>query len=246
MTISNEKTYALFFNPTNKKIVAELEKQGAKVFLFPPLEEERIVLDEESVAAIKNLGNFDWIIFPDILTVDFFLEILRENEIDLFEMDSAQVCTFGETVADRLRFVQLHADVIPNAVDSNNVFLALSDYIGQDKFRSLKFLFLKQTLQHYEIEKKLIGSGSIVFELPIYQTKVLRTNEITKLKTLLKNGAIDEFIFSSPTDLIALENYFENESISKTLSEINVWAANKEIFQTLTEYDLKAKYFQLK
>jgi uroporphyrinogen-III synthase len=244
--MSNEKTYALFSNPTNRKIVAELENKGAKVFLFLPLEIERTVLDEESVAAIKNLCDFDWIIFPDVLTVDYFLQILQENEIDLFEMDSARVCTFGETVADRLRFVQLHADVIPNSVNVNNVFHALFDYIGQDEFCSLKFLFLKQSSRQYGIKNKLVERGADVFELPIYQAGISGAAEITKLKTLLKGGAIDEFIFSSPTDLIALENYFENESISKTLSEINVWAAHKEMFQTLTEYDLKAKYFQLK
>jgi uroporphyrinogen-III synthase len=245
MPNSNEKTYALFSNPTNKKIIAELEKQGAKVFLFPPLETERTVLDEESAAAIKNLSSFDWMIFPDVLTVEYFLEILQENEIDLFEMDLVQVCAFGESVADRLRFVQLHADVIPNSVEAGSVFLALSDYIGQNAFRNLKFLLPKETSQQFEIKKKLIEIGANVFELPIYQAKVSITDKITKLKTLLKGGAIDEFVFSSPTDLIALQNYFGN-SITETLSDINVSAVNKEMFQALKENNLKANYFQLK
>jgi uroporphyrinogen-III synthase len=246
MPDSDEKTYALFSNPTNKKIVAELEKRGAKVFLFPPLEIERTILDENYIAAIKNPGAFDWIIFPDVLTVDYFLQVLQENKVDLFEMDLVQVCAFGEAVADRLRFVQLHADVIPNSIEGNNVFPALSDYIGQDEFCGLKFLLAKENSLRYEIKKKLIESGAIVFELPIYQIKISRAGEIAKLKTLLKGGAIDEFIFSSPTDLVALKNYFDNDSIAETLSEVNVCAANKEIFQALNEYDLKAKYFHTK
>ncbi len=246
MANSDEKTYALFSNPTNKKIVAELEKNGAKVFLFPPLEIQRTVLDEESIAAIKNLSGFDWIIFPDVLTVDCFLEILQENEIDLFEMDSVQVCTFGEAAADRLRFVQLHADVIPNSVEGGNPFHALFDFIGQDQFRSLRFLLTKEISRQYEIKNKLAESGADVFELPIYQAKDSSADKITKFKTLLKGGAIDEFIFSSPTDLLALQNYFDNEMIAETLSEINISALNKEMFQTLKEFDLKANYFRLK
>ncbi len=246
MPNSNEKTYALFSNPTNRKIVAALEKEGTKVFQFPPLETEKMVLDEKSIAGIKNLNLFDWIIFPDVLTVDYFLQILEENEIDSFEMDSAQVCAFGEAVADRLRFVQLHADVIPTSVEAANVFLALSDYIGKDKLCNLKFLLPKATSPEYEIKEKLIGNGANVVELPIYQAKISRADEIAKLKILLKGGAIDEFIFSSPTDLIALKLYFNSNRISAILSEINVSTVDKAMFQTSKEHDLKPDYFRLK
>jgi uroporphyrinogen-III synthase len=246
MTNFNEKTYALFSNPTNKKIIAELEKQGAKVFQFPPLDTEKIVSVEKSVADIKNLNAFDWIIFPDVLTVDYFLQILEENAIDLFEMDSIQVCAFGETVADRLRFVQLHADVIPTSVEAASVFLALSDYIGKDELSSLKFLLPKEISQEFEIKEKLVESGASVVELPIYQAKISRTDETAKLKVLLKGGAIDEFIFSAPTDLIALKHYFNNKLISATLSELNVSTIDKAMFQTLKEHNLKADYFRLK
>lgn len=246
MTNPDEKTFALFSNPTNKKIAAELEKRGAKVFQFPLLETEEIVLDEKSVAAVKNFAGFDWIIFPDVLAVDFFLQTLRENEIDLFEMDSAQVCAVGESVADRLRFVQLHADVVPCSVDTANVFLALSAYIGEDELSNLKFLLPKENSMEYEIKENLIERGASVVELPIYQAKIARSDELTKLKTLLKGGAIDEFIFSSPTDLIALRHLFDNDSVSATLSEINVSAVDKAALQILKEHALKADYFRFK
>jgi len=242
----DEKTYALFSNPINKKIISQLESKGAKVFRFPPLETKKIILDEKTIADIENLDVFDWIIFPDVLTVDYFLQILGENEIDLFEMDSVQVCALGEAVADRLRFVQLHADVIPTSVEAASIFLALSDYVGKDEFSELKFLLPKGTLQEYEIKEKLVECGANVFELPVYQAHISRTDEIARLKVLLKGGAIDEFIFSSATDLIVLRYYFDNDPISITLSEINVSAVDKAMFQTLKEYDLRADYFRLK
>jgi uroporphyrinogen-III synthase len=171
---------------------------------------------------------------------------LEENAIDLFEMDSIQVCAFGEAVADCLRFVQLHADVIPTSVEAASVFLALSDYIGKDELSSLKFLLAKEISQEFEIKEKLVESGASVVELPIYQAKISRADETGKLKVLLKGGAIDEFIFSAPTDLVALKHYFNNKSISTTLSEINVSTVDKVMFQTLKEHDLKADYFRLK
>jgi uroporphyrinogen-III synthase len=245
MPNSNEKTYALFSNPTNKKIVATLEEKGTKVFQFPPLETEKTSLDEKSVACIKNLNSIDWVIFPDVLTVDYFLQILEETEIDLFEMDSVRVCAFGETVADRLRFVQLHADIIPTSIEAAQVFLALSDYIGKDGLNKLKFLLAKETLLEYEIREKLIEKGANVVAMPVYQAKKMKTDEITKLKILLKGGAIDEFIFSSPTDLIALKHYFGSNEISTILSEINISTIDKAMFQALKEHNLKPQYLQL-
>ncbi len=246
MTNSADKTYALFSTPTNKKIIAELEKKEMKVFQFPPLETEKLVLDEKSAAVIKNLNAFDWIIFTDVLTVDYFVEILEENAIDLFEMDALNICAFGEAVADRLRFVQIHTDVIPTLIETTSIYIALSDYVGNDELSKLSFLLLKEASLEYEIKAKLTGRGANVEELSIYQAKIAKADELTKLKILLKSGAIDEFIFSSPTDLTALMHYFDDELISATLSEIKVSAIDKAMFQTLRENDLKADYFRLK
>lgn len=246
MTNSNEKTYALFSNPANRKIISKLEKDGAKVFKFPPLETEKIVLDKKIIADLENFSNFDWIIFPDVLTVDYFLQNLQENEIDLFEIDSVRVCAIGEAVADCLRFVQLHADVIPTSTKTKDVFLALSDYIGKDKLNGLKFLLPKEKSLEYEIKKSLIMSSANVIELPIYQAKISSAIEIAKLKILLTGGAIDEFIFSTPTDLLAFKSYFNTDSIAAILSEIKVSALDKTVLQALGESNLTAAYFHLK
>ncbi len=245
-----EKTYALFANPTNKKIVSELEKSGAKVFKFPPLETEKIFSGKKSIAEIENLDSFDWIIFPDVLTVNYFLEILTENEIDLFALDSVRVCAFGETVADHLRFAQLHADVVPISLDAAKVFSALIDYIGKEELKNRNFLLPKEISLEYEIEKKLSESGAKVVGLPVYQAKISEADEIARLKILLKGGAIDEFIFSTPTDLLALKFYFKGEPISEQISEacseIGVFATDKVMFQFLKENDFPAKFFRLK
>lgn len=245
MTNFDEKTCALFAAPTNKKIIAELERRGAKVFLFPPLATEKAVLDEKAKSVIKNLDRFDWIIFPDVLTVEYFLEILPENEIDLFAMDSLGVCAFGEAVADRLRFAQLHADVIPTSIDAANTFRALSEYVGKDKLSGLKILLPKEISFVYEIEQKLIESGAGVVGLPVYQAKISAANEIAKLKALVRGGAVDEFVFSSPSDLIALQCYFD-DSMATVMREIKISAIDKIMIQILKEHHLKADYFRLK
>jgi len=239
---ADEKTYGLFDTPLNKKLVVEFEKNAANFFLFPPIETEKIILDEEKKELLKDLTAFDWIIFTDVLTVEYFLQTLGENEIDFFELDAVRVFAAGEAVADRLRFAQIHADLIPNSVETNIIFSAITEYIGEENLDGLSFLAVEENSFDLEIDKLLAAKNAEIIELPVYRTKISNKQEITRLTTLLKGGAIDEFIFSSPEDLIALEHYFPDESISEVFPEIKVLAVDENIFQTLKENNFKPHY----
>ncbi|MDQ3064105.1 MAG: uroporphyrinogen-III synthase [Acidobacteriota bacterium] len=236
---ANEKTYALFANPANRKLIAELENTGARVFQFPPIDTEKIALDEKSVDYLRHLADFDWLIFSDVLTVDYFLEALEENAIDSFEMDLLRVCAFGEAVSDRLRFAAIHADIIPTSVEIDVVFAAMLDYIGGEELKSLKILFANKSFSENLLTKKLQASGAEVLELPIYKIKFEKNLEIAKLKTLLEVGAIDEFIFTAPDDFVALKQYFESEMLFEIFKEVKVTAADAVNFQTAREHKLE-------
>lgn len=239
-----EKTYAIFSHSSNQKIIAALEAKNARVFLFPPLETEKINLNEREIDDLRNLESFDWIIFPDNLSVEFFLQILEENDIDFFKLDELRVCAFGEAVSDSLRFVQLHADVVPTSISPTIVFNALSEYIGRGDFNFLKFLLPKASSSRYEIAEILRGQNAAVLELAVYQTNKINSSEISKLKVLLDGGAIDEFIFSAPPDLIALNRYFGEHECRRILSEIKLSAVGQSIIRLLRENNFEANYFK--
>ncbi len=234
----HDKTFALFANPTNQKIVSELEHAGAKIIKFPPLETEKIELNESSIEQLSRLAEFDWVIFPDVLTVDFFLQTLEENAVDFFELDAIRVCAFGEAVSDQLRFVQLHADVIPNRLRTEDVLSALKNYIAAEDFQNLKFLLVRGSLVEGELKKQLTQAGAEVCELPVYQIKISKENEIPKIKALLKGGAIDEFVFSAPTDFIYLNYIFSGEPLARVFADVKISAADPIVYQTVRENDL--------
>jgi len=241
-----EKTFACFANPNNVKLISEIEKTKAKIIKFPEIEAEKIVLNENSIELVKNLKNYDWIIFTDVLAVDFLLEILEENAIDFYDLDETRVCALGEVVSDRLRFVQLHADVIPNRVTAKIVVSSLQSYIAEDQFKESKFLIVKELSLDNKISKELVEIGAEVSELSIYRIKFRVEDQIAKLRTLLIGGAVDEFIFSAPTDFIALKYIFNEEPFAKLFSGIKVSAADGLTLQTVREHDLKhADLFRL-
>ncbi len=73
----------------------------------------------------------------------------------------------------------------------------------------------------------------------VYKVKIEKNLEITKLKTLLRSGAIDEFIFTAPNDFISLKQYFETGKLINIFREVNVSATDAVNFQTAREHKLE-------
>lgn len=237
--------YAIFDTAANRKIVGDLRKSGANIFLFPPLETAKLALNETETAHFTNLKKFDWLIFADVLTVDYFLETLESNAIDFYDLDEIRVCAFGETVSDRLRFASVHADVILAKVGTAEVYAALINYIGEAEIGGLRFFYLTSDSEASDLANGLRAKNAEVVELPVYEAVRNETSELIKLKTLLKGGAIDEFILTAPTDLIALKNYFQPENLADVLSEIKISASDGVMFQAAKEHDLsRVGFFQ--
>ena len=232
---SADKTYALFLNPANRKIISDLELSGAKTVLLPTLETREIAGRTDNPPPL--LKNFDWLIFTDIYTVEFFLQKLQEDGFDFFDLDEFRICAYGESVADRLRFVQLHSDIVPNRIKTSEVLQAIRDYFGEESnLKNTRFLILKEKKLLSEIAKELKKIGAVAVEFPIYEITAENESEIAKLKSLLIGGAIDEFIFTSPFDVVNLAHLFPNENLPDILNEIRLTAVNKTVLQSLEEF----------
>lgn len=235
---SAEKSYGLFANQSNRKIISELEVIGANVILFPAVEVKEIS-GGELENTIDKLSDYNWLIFPDIYTVEFFLQKLTELNFDFYELDEIRVCAYGESVADRLRYAQLHADVIPNTIKTPEVLQAIKDYIfDEDELREARFLILKEKESSPAISSELKNLGAQVAETSAYEVIHEDRAQNAKLKSLLKGGAIDEFIFTSPFDIINLAHLFPNENLSDILAETSLYASDNTTQQSIQEFRL--------
>lgn len=232
---SQEKTYALFASPLNQKRLSQLQKLEIETIIFPTI---AVTESNYSTRILQSLSEFDWLIFPDVYAVEFFVNSLEKLDIDLFELDSLRVLAYGEAVADRLRFSQLHADVIPPTVKTSDVLQSLKDYIfDEDEFDGQKFLVLKKKNSEIDLVKELPN----VSEIEIYEVEIKDESEIPKLKALLKGGAIDEFIFSSHYDVLNLAQLFQTENLADLLKGITLTATDNLTLQSLQEFRLIEK-----
>ena len=228
-----DKTYAVFDRPANRKIISGLEEQGAKVFRINFPEIEAVELSNPDLQKLQNPVDFDWLVFLDVFAVEVFLQKLEEFGIDFFELDAVRICAFGEAVSDRLRFVQIHSDVIPPDFKPENVLQAVGDFAIN--IESLRFLILKRTGSNCNLSDMLRAGKAEASEIEIYRLKP--DAELSKIMALLTGGAIDTFLFNTPEEVFAFVNLF-GDGMFEDLR----FSSNDEITrQTLKEFNFENK-----
>lgn len=240
-----KKTYGLIAGPLNNKLIADLRQKGEEVLVFPAIKTTNVKLTEIAVDLIKNPTDFDWIILTEVFAADYFIEVLRERETDFFELDNLTVCALGEAVADRLRFIQVHADVIPPNNSDEAVFSEIRRFVGGE-LKNLRLAVLRENSKIFSFAEMLRRENAVVEELPVYKAGFVDESEITKLKTLLKGGAVDEFVFSSAEDVLVLRFLFPDNDLPEILNECKISAANENAFHALQENGLRPLYFHHK
>ena len=234
-----EKTYGLFDKPQNKRIFAELKSKKHKIYKIPVPEKIKSVLDADSKNTLANLYEFDWIIFKDVFTVEFFIDFLTETDFDLFELDNLRICSYGEAVADKLRFSQIHSDVIAEKIDSVRVLQQIKEYIfDEEEVAGTKFLLVEPADDEGGLSSLAARENLRFKSVKIYELENLHTIEFKKFKILIKSGAIDKFIISSPEDVFELAKILGWQNLESDTRDMSFVADNEISIQTLKEFGL--------
>ena len=82
--LETSKTYGLFASLLNTKLISKLKENDEDILIIPSITSHKIVLSETFTNYLRKLTEFDWLIFTDVFSVDYFIEALRELDIDLF------------------------------------------------------------------------------------------------------------------------------------------------------------------
>lgn len=241
---SKDITYGIFQTPQNRKLISKIESQNRNLFKFQPVEIKTNEFTKEEVLKMRLITQYDWIVFTDIYAVGIVLEELEKENFDFYEFDNVRICAFGEAVADRLRFVQIHSDIIPQKMIVDEIADAIVKYANQGNLlENLKILVVSGEKIEYGIAEKLKNKKAIVEELTVYDCLESAEFEKTKLKTLIKGGAIEEFIFCSVEDVIQFKIIFGKEFLRENIFE-TVWGTDEITLKTLDEFGIKAFYWQ--
>jgi len=116
------------------KLTEKLESHGAEVLEFPTIKISPPTDNFQSLdAAIKNLSDFDWIIFTSANGVEKFFDRLKFFKLDARIFYKAKVAAIGKATAEKLADCGIIADLVPAEFRAEGLIAALKDKVAGQK-----------------------------------------------------------------------------------------------------------------
>ncbi len=143
----------------------QLRRLGANVIAIPTIAFEDPLDLEPANAAIRNLSDYDLLVFTSVNGVDRFLVRLDASQNDLRNLPS-RICAIGPATANRLRELHLQVDVLPEEFVAESLVEALRG-LGMD---GCKVLLPRAQEARELLPTKLAELGAKVDVVPVYRT----------------------------------------------------------------------------
>jgi uroporphyrinogen III methyltransferase / synthase len=231
----------LVAGPQGIELTTELERQGARVIVSPSLKisppESYAALDE----AIENLYGYDWLVFTNANSVEYFLSRFQQLGRETNDLDALRVCAIGEITSRRLEDSQVHVDLIPEQFKSEVIFAALARYAGgPEKLGRLNFLIPRATRARDRLAEMLEEAGARVDVVVAYRTGAPPNTKLTNINALLAGGGIDCVAFLSASAVEDFAQFFDTNDLSEFLKGVAVACFDDDTAQTALQFDLQA------
>jgi uroporphyrinogen-III synthase len=178
-----------------------LEKSGAEVIVLPCVEfceaENLAPLDE----SLRQLGEFDWLVFTSQNTVKFFSRRLREIRCDPMNLSEPRprVAAIGPATHDLAVRVGWDAERKDAGIRSGAEFAAKM----AGKAKGKRILLPQSDLAAPLIAQRLREAGATVTSVVAYRTCVPKSLDGEQVDRIRREGA-DAIVFASPS---ALRNF---------------------------------------
>ncbi|MCZ7647508.1 MAG: uroporphyrinogen-III C-methyltransferase [Planctomycetota bacterium] len=204
-------------------LAAQLEALGAEVLRFPTIRIEPAEEPGALAAAVRRLGEFDWVVLTSVNGVDALFAELKRQERDARAFGPAKVAAVGSATAARLAEYGVRADLLPpkyvaesivEALRAKGVFKdapqeeqtppALREALASDgappyappDARPVRFLLARADIARSTLPHLLRELGANVTEVVAYRT-VLETSGQEEALAALEQGQVDTVTFTS-------------------------------------------------
>lgn len=167
-----------------------LEREGAQVLEAPAI--EIIPNSREVNRVIKELIDFDWLVFSSANGVSAFFQGLANKGLDSRALFPSKVCAIGPATSQALASRGIKADLIPSDYTTRGILASFR----MKRIRGKYFLLVRTDIAPSELEKELERRGAAVTRLSVYKT-VMASKINEEVKEKLINGNIDIIIFTS-------------------------------------------------
>ena len=209
----------------------KLRALGGEIIEFPTIEiqppEDYAALD----AAIKNVGNYEWVIFTSVNGVEQFLGRARHLNQPVSESPTSRFAAIGPETAKRLEAAGIQNCLVPQRYQAEGLLEALT----AESLRKKKVLIPRAAQARDILPETLREWGAEVDVVEAYRT-VVPTADISNVKTLLRDGKVDIITFTSSSTVANFNRLFEGQSLAETVSGIAVACIGQITKKTVEDF----------
>jgi uroporphyrinogen III methyltransferase / synthase len=185
------------------ELLDSLTMLGADVLECPTIKIEPPVDSQPLHNAIRELHNYDWIIFTSVNGVDAFFGALDNLGLDTRHLAGARVCAIGPATAGCLKSNGLVADLIPPRFRAESIVETLEQ---NEKLEGTNILLPRADIAPPDLSLSLRNSGANVHEITAYRTVIDEEPLDGTVINALEQDAIDWITFTSSS---TVRNFLE-------------------------------------
>ncbi len=188
-----------------------LEQQGAQVLEFSSIDilppKSWTLLDR----AVREIRNFDWVLFTSVHGVHFFMDRLKKSGKDARDLAGVKIAAVGTATGESLANAGIRPDFIPEKFTAAAMAAELKNKFS---IKESRFLLPRTDIAPQELCRDLEKAGARVTEVTAYRTvKALDAKLKKTLRDCLLRKKIDAVTFTSSS---TVKNFFE--SLSKEMT----------------------------
>lgn len=171
------------------EFASQLRDLGAVPIRFPTIRIAPIDDTTSLDTAIRDLENYDWIIFTSVNGVDVFHQRLEAMHVDVDQLNGVRVAAIGPATGSALSEMGVMPDFIPDEYVAERIAEGLGDVEGQ------KILLPRAEQARAALSELLSARGADVNEIATYRT--VRADPEDEARAHLSTAGVITFTSSS-------------------------------------------------
>jgi uroporphyrinogen-III synthase len=177
------------------ELAQSLKTLGAEVVLLPTVSFAAVEDSQALDAVLRNLVEFDWILFTSQNAVRFFCQRVRELELNVASLQKPRpmVAAVGSATSSAATEEGFRVDTVPKNHSGEALAQELWGAIGDRKI-----LLPRSDRADDRLPKALREAGAKVTEIVTYRTAAPDLLDPTILKSI-RDAQVDAIVFASPS-----------------------------------------------
>ncbi len=215
-------------------LVQKLESLGANIVMFPTIKLSKDINRAPLGDAVKNLGDYSWIIFTSVNSVESFFETLLQAGGDSRSLSHTKICAIGPSTTKKLSLFGLKTDIQPDEFTTE----AIVSVFGDIDILGSKILLPRSDIGTPGLPLGLKKYGARVDEVTAYRICIDSANEQETIGRI-RSGLFDLATFTSSSTVKNFVALVGHKNLKKAFSSARVACIGPVTKKTAESYGLK-------